>query len=94
MNNFASELCDIAKLPFNEITSDYKIIMLSNKVLHLCNFIKVLDYTSSKIVIKVKKTKSIDIIGENLQICQINKSELIIKGIIQYVDFGENNEKK
>ncbi len=94
MNNFVEELCGISKLPFNEITKDYKIIMLSNKSLYLCNFIRVLDYSDTKIVVKLKKVKSLEITGENLQICQINKSELIIKGYINLIDFGENNEKK
>ena len=68
--------------------------MLSNKSLYLCNFIRVLDYSDTRIVVKLKKVKSLEITGENLQICQINKSELIIKGCINLIDFGENNEKK
>lgn len=94
MDNFEEELTMVAQLPFNEITKDYKLIMLSNKVLYLCNFIKILDYSDSKIVIKVKKMKCLTITGEDLQICQINIREIVIKGIIFICDFGENNENK
>lgn len=94
MDNYEEELSNIAKLPFNEITSDYKIIILSNKVLYLCNFIKILDYSDAKIAIKVKKNKSLTIEGDNLYICQINKREIVIKGNINICDFGEGNGKK
>mgnify|MGYP001775257171 CR=1 FL=1 len=70
----------------------YKKI-ISNKVLNISNFLKILDYSNEKIVIKVKKTKNIAIIGENLQICQINKKELIIKGHICSIELGDIDEK-
>lgn len=94
MDNYDEELLNVAKLPFNEITSDYKIIMLSNKVLYLCNFIKILDYSDTKIAIKVKRNKSLTILGKNLYICQINKREIVIKGDIDICDFGAGNGEK
>lgn len=94
MNNLIEELLDIAKLPFNEISKDFKLVVLSDKVLHISNFLKILDYSNERIEIKVKKTKNIAIVGENLQICQINKKELIIKGHICSMELGEINEKK
>lgn len=94
MNNLIEELLDIAKLPFNEISKDFKLVVLSDKVLHISNFLKILDYSNEIIEIKVKKTKNIAIVGENLQICQINKKELIIKGHICSIELGEINEKK
>lgn len=94
MNNLISELIDIAKLPFNEVSSDFKIIMLSNKVLHISNFTKLLDYTNQKIVIKVNKKQNVIINGEDLKICQINKKELAIKGKILTCVLGDINEKK
>lgn len=93
MNNLIEELLDIVKLPFNEISNDFKLVILSNKVLNISNFLKILDYSNEKIVIKVKKTKIIAIIGENLQICQINKKELIIKGHICSIELGDIDEK-
>ena len=94
MNNLISELIDIAKLPFNEISKDFKIIMISNKLLYISNFAKILDYTNQKIVIKANKKQNIVITGDDLKICQINKKELAIKGIILFCDLGDINEKK
>lgn len=94
MDNFLEELTSITKLPFNEIISDYKLIMISNKALYLCNFVKILDYSENKITIRVKKMRLLMILGENLQICQINKGEIVIKGNISSCDFGVSDEKK
>lgn len=94
MNNFDEELLKVAKLPFNEILKDFKIIMLSNKLLYISNFLKVLEYSNEKIVIKVKKSQKVQIEGAGLIICQINKGELMIKGEINICNLGDNNETK
>lgn len=93
MDNLISELLSICKLPFNEVMDDYKIILIANKSLYLSNYIKILEYSSEKIRVLVKKRKEISFIGENMQIRQINKSELIISGIINSCNLGERNEK-
>lgn len=93
MNNFIEELSNIVKLPFNEISKDFKVICVSNKILYISNFIKILDYTNEKIIIKVRKNQNIEICGNGLCIGQINKKELVIKGNIQILDFGVHNEK-
>lgn len=93
MDNLISELLSICKLPFNEVMDDYKIILIANKSLYLSNYIKILEYSSEKIRVLVKKRKEISFIGENMQIRQINKSELIISGTINSCNLGEKNEK-
>ncbi len=93
MNNLLNELSQIAKLPFNEIMNDYKFVIISDKILHLSNFIKILDYTSDCVKVLVKKNKSIEIVGENLHISQINKQEIIIKGKILNLGLGAKSEK-
>ncbi len=93
MDNFVGELTEIAKLPFNEIYRDFKLIFLSNKIVYLSNFVKVLNYSYEKIDIRVNKNKCISFSGKDLQICQINRGEIIIKGVFAICDFGENNEK-
>ncbi len=91
MNNFIEEISNIAKLPFNEILKDYKLIMISNKILYLSNYTKILDYSKSKIIFKVYKSK-IEILGENMQISQINKKEIVIKGTIISCNLGEQGD--
>ena len=87
MNNFIEELSDIIKLPFNEISKDSKVVMIGNKVLYVSNFIKILDYSSEKLSLKVYKNY-LEIAGSNLIISQINKGEIIVKGNIMSYSFG------
>ena len=93
MDNLIQELSDIIKLPFNEINKDFKLIMLSNKMIYVSNYIKILDYSTEKLVLKVHKD-FIEIKGENLFISQINKHEIIIKGTILSYCLGVGNEKR
>jgi len=81
MDNYLNEICDICKLPFNEIINDYKVTQIGNKAIVVYNFIKILDYSDEKISLKVKGD-IFTIIGVNLYISQINKNEIIIKGKI------------
>lgn len=93
MNNFLEELSNIVKLPFNEISKDFKIIMIGNKILYISNYIKILDYSSEKLSLKVYKNY-LEISGSNLIISQINKGEIVIKGNIIAYSFGGNNATK
>lgn len=95
MDNYIEELINVAKLPFNEIVNDSKLLLISNKAFYLSNYKKLLDYSTSKIAVKTKKS-TITIIGENLEIQQINKGEIIIKGSVYSINFGDiiNEGKK
>ena len=92
MNNFFREIVSVAKLPFNEILKDFKVIMISNKVIYVSNYIKILDYSTQKIILKVHNN-ILEIQGDDLFISQINKSEIVIKGIIDAYFLGVNNAK-
>ena len=89
MDNYVSEICNICKLPFNEVISDFKIIQVSNKAVFIYNYIKILDYSDEKIVLKVKNN-TLNIEGANLFISQINKNEILIKGNILICGVGNN----
>lgn len=94
MDNFIGEILNICKLPFDEIVKDYKVIQLGRKAIYVCNFLKILDYSEEKILLKVSKGK-LQILGEDLFISQINKKEIVVKGSIE--SFGmvvdEKNKK-
>ena len=92
MDNLINEICQICKLPFNEISTDYKLIQLSNKLVFVYNYIKMIGYSDEKISLKVKK-EILEIIGTNLVIAQINKREIIIKGNILSCGVGIKNDK-
>ena len=93
MDNFLSEICSICKLPFNEVISDYKIIQISNRVIFIYNYIKLIDYSNSKIILKVKND-TLEISGENLFISQIDKNEILIKGNILMCNLGSCHVSK
>jgi sporulation protein YqfC len=93
MNNYIKELISICKLPFNEIIDDFKIVQISSKVIYVSNYKKIIDYTNTHLVLKVKNN-TIEIEGENLFLSQINKSEIVVKGTIISIKLGMKNEKK
>ncbi|MGN0961832.1 MAG: YabP/YqfC family sporulation protein [Christensenellales bacterium] len=93
MDNYLNEICDICKLPFNEINQDFKVIQLGTKAIYVCNFKKIIDYSIGKVVLKIQKG-TLEIIGNDLYISQINKSEIIIKGFIESFGVGVIDEKK
>lgn len=85
MDNLINEICQICKLPFNEIYKDYKVVQLSDKAIFVYNYIKIVGYSDEKISLKVKNN-ILEIVGKDLFISQINKKEIIIKGNI--LSFG------
>lgn len=95
MNNYIKELASICKLPFNEISRDFKIIQLGSKSIYVSNYIKIIDYSTEKLVLKVKNN-TLEIVGSNLFISQIDKSEIVVKGNINSSSLGAGviNEKK
>ena len=92
MNNFLQELSEIIRLPFNEINKDFKLIMISNQIVYISNYIKIIDYTSERLVLKIYKN-IIEISGSNLYISQINKNEIVLKGNIISYCYGGKHEK-
>lgn len=88
MDNYIEELINVAKLPFNEAINDIKAIMVGCSVLYLSNYKRLLDYSKEKISLKIKNSR-IEILGEDLYLLQINKGEIIIKGIIKSINFGD-----
>jgi sporulation protein YqfC len=93
LNNYIKELIEICKLPYDEITHNYKIIQLGGKCIYVSNFKKIIDYMPSKIVLKIPYN-TLEICGTDMMIEQINKNEILIRGCIQSFCQGVNNEKR
>lgn len=85
MDNFVGEILSVCKLPFEEINKDFKVIQLGRRAIYVCNYLKILDYSDDRILLKISKGK-LQISGEGLFISQINKKEIIAKGNI--LSFG------
>ncbi|MBQ7351896.1 MAG: YabP/YqfC family sporulation protein [Clostridia bacterium] len=92
MENYIQELSKICKLSFDEVTKNFKIIQLGSYGVYVCNYLKLLDYSSEKIVLKIKHN-ILEIVGEDLLIAQINKGEIVIRGKIFSTGLGLKNAK-
>lgn len=84
MENYIEELLSICKLPISEIKNDCKIIQIGESLISVTNYKSIIDYTLDKVVLKIKEGL-LEIVGENLIIKLINKSEIIICGKIKFV---------
>ena len=93
MENYIKEVINICRLPFDEISRDYKVIMLGGKAIYICNYKKIIDYSSNKVVLKIKNN-TLEISGDVLEINQINKGEIVISGKIYSFGLGVISEKK
>ena len=93
MNNFLGEIVSITKLPFDEILKDVKVTIIGGKIAHISNYIKILNYTTEKLTLKVYKN-TLEIIGTSFSISQINKNEIILKGNIYSCNLGDGSGKK
>ena len=93
MENYISEILSICKLPFNETMKDYKVIILGGKCIYISNYIKIIDYSQTRVVLKVKKN-TLEITGEDMQISQINKGEIVVVGNVFSCGLGGVGEKK
>ncbi|MBE5736404.1 MAG: hypothetical protein E7356_03505 [Clostridiales bacterium] len=93
MNNFIQEIVDTCKLPFGEISKDFKIIWIGIGSLYICNYRKLVDYNTDRIVISTAYG-AIEVVGDNLVLRQINKGEMIVSGEIISISRGGVNGKK
>lgn len=81
MINYIREIVGVCKLPFDEIIKEYKIIQLGSRIIYISNFIKIIDYSDERLVLKVKNGL-LEIKANNLKIQQLNKGEIVLKGKI------------
>jgi sporulation protein YqfC len=72
----------------NYIKDDDYLVGIYAGMAHIFNYKRVLDILSNEILVQVKN-KKIRITGENLVIKKLDKSEMLIKGVIKRVDFIE-----
>lgn len=95
MENYIKEMIEICKLPFGEISGDFKVIQLGTRAIYVCNYKKIIDYSVERVVLKLNKG-TLEIIGRDLYISQINKGEILIKGYIQAfgVEVADDKKKK
>ena len=74
MENYLNEIISACKLPFSEVVSEFKVVQISKKIIYICNYKKILDYSSNRVALKTAKDV-VEIIGNDLVISQIEKTK-------------------
>ncbi len=88
MISYINEILDTAKLPLDEIKDTVTISLVGGKALVINNYIKILSYSTSHIVLKIKNDELI-IDGKDIMIKQLDKKDLCLVGQIAQVGFAK-----
>ena len=81
------EIASVLLLPYNEVLNELNIHICSNKCVSISNFISILGYDSSKVILKVKDNVFI-INGDNLNIKDIDGRSIIVVGKITGMEYS------
>lgn len=85
MKEFINELSVVTGLPFNEIKNDFRVILVGSNCVQVINYLKILIYTDTLLKLKIPNNQ-LNIEGYNFEIKELNKSEILIKGIINKIE--------
>jgi len=85
MKGFINELSVVTGLPFNEIKNDFRVIWVGGNCVQVINYLKILIYTDTLLKLKIPKNQ-LNIEGYNFEIKELNKREILIKGIINKIE--------
>ncbi len=83
MSGVLSELSKYLAFPFDEVL-DYKYTVVSNNVINITGYKKILSYSMESITFSVKKNQLI-VEGKNLKIKELDKGNLVLTGSIQKI---------
>ena len=87
MFNFINEISELSGLPINEAAGGYKYINLGGRSVYVQNYKDVLSFSNEEIVLKLKDGE-LKIVGEDLNIKDLNLNSITIKGNILSVIKG------
>lgn len=66
---------------------EYRISLLPNKI-HIMNYKKIVDINDNEVIIKVAD-KVLRISGKNLRLVKLDKSELLLTGLVEGLKLNE-----
>lgn len=84
MSQFFSNITKLTGLPFNEVTTDFKVVYLGGGGVFVSNYVKILVYNDELLALKVK-SNVLNIEGKNLIIKQLSRGEIIVEGKINKI---------
>ena len=63
------------------LVGEFKLTLIGTRALFIQNYIKILNYSSNKIVFKIKND-ILTVVGENFEIKEMGKQEIIVVGTV------------
>jgi len=85
--NIKEDISEALELPKDIILDLPRITLIGHKQIHIENHKGIIEYSTEKIRIKYKEG-SLKVIGNNLNLRSIISEEIIIKGNIFSIEFG------
>lgn len=86
MYGFLKEISQIAEVPLDVVGGSFKVCMLGENIIHVCNFSRILVYSENEVQFRVKGGV-LKISGDKFLISQLNPKEMILKGVITSISF-------
>lgn len=87
MFNLINEISDMSGLPINEAVGAYKYVNIGGRTVYVQNYKDVLSFNEEEIILKLKDGE-LKIIGENLNIKDLNLNSIVISGVISLIEKG------
>ena len=92
MINYVKELVDTAKLDSNDVSNMVSFSCIGGKIVSINNYIKIVAYSPSRIVLKTKNDELI-IEGDSISIRELNKRDISVSGNIIKIYFANEVRK-
>ncbi len=78
---FIKELLKYMDADVSTLVGEFKLTLIGTRALFIQNYIKILNYSSNKIVFKIKND-ILTVVGENFEIKEMGKQEIIVVGTV------------
>lgn len=71
----------------NELDYKFKVLVLDDCLFMIEGYTKIISLTSNNIILKLSKTKRINVSGNNFCISNLGKREIVVRGQIGGINF-------
>lgn len=92
MINYLKEIIDTCKLPIDEMSSTASYTCIGAKAIVINNYLKILSYSNTHIVLKVKDDELV-IEGRDITIKELSRKDICITGTIAMVYYAREVKK-
>ncbi len=85
MFSFFSEMVEKSGIPMDTILNGFRVVNLSNKMVYIEGFLKIVSFEGEFVNLKMKKGM-LKVVGENLKIKNLNTNTVLICGNVFSVE--------